>query len=149
MAGRPDALFTDPRWDTFGLFREAYLALDSRIEGDLARAGAPERAITDLIFRLARTPGHALRPGVITRALSTTTTRTTRIIDQAEAVGLVERRADPADRRAFQVALTDAGLQAARSYGQVALESAQRHLHDRLTEKQTKTLEDLLRRLRD
>lgn len=149
MARTQDALFTDPRWDTFGLFREAYLALDGRIEGDLARAGAPERSVTDLIFRLARTPGRALRPGVITKALSTTSTRTTRIIDEAEGVGLVERRADPTDRRGVQVALTDAGLQAARTYGQVALESAQRHLHDRLTANQTKTLEGLLRKLRD
>ena len=149
MVRKADALFSDPRWITFGLLRETYLALNGRIEADLARAGAPDQSITDLVFRLARTPGRALRPGAITRALSTTTTRTTRIVDQAEAAGLVERQADPTDRRASQVVLTEAGLEMATTFGRVALASAQRHLHDRLTSEQTETLEHLLRELRD
>jgi DNA-binding MarR family transcriptional regulator len=142
-------MLADERWETFGLLREAYLAVDRRVEADLAAAGAPERAITDLVFRLARTPGLSLRPGALTRALSTTSTRTTRIIDQAESMGLVTRAADPSDRRALLVVLTDAGLDVALRYGPVALDAAQRHVHDRLSATQTRYLETILRILRD
>jgi DNA-binding MarR family transcriptional regulator len=142
-------VFADPRWNAFGLLRETYAALEDRIEGELEEAGAPDRALTDLVFRLARSPRRMLRAGEITRALSTTTTRTTRIIDRAEERGLVRRRPDPDDRRALLVELTPHGLEVAREFGPVALDAAQRHLHDRLTPHQTRTLERLLRLLRD
>ncbi|NHC45550.1 MarR family winged helix-turn-helix transcriptional regulator [Motilibacter aurantiacus] len=146
---RPDDLFADPRWEAFGLLREAYLALSGRIDGDLAAAGAASSAISDLVFRLARTPGHALRALDITRALHTSTTRTTRLLDEAEAGGLVERRPHPSDRRALLVVLTPAGLAEARRLGRVALDSTQRHVHDRLSAEEVAQLEGLLRRLRD
>ena len=144
-----DALFSDPRWDAFGLFREAYLAVSSRIDAEVSAAGDLDPSLTDLVFRLARTPGRALRAVEITRSLSTTTTRTTRLIDEAEQRGLVVRAPHPSDRRAVLVTLTDDGLAAARHLGHVALEAAQRHVHDRLSPKETAAFERLLRRLRE
>lgn len=144
-----DALFRDPRWDTFGLFREAYLAVSARIDAEVSAAGELDPSLADLVFRLARTPGRAARAIEITRALSTTTTRTTRLIDEAEQRRLVVRVPHPTDRRAVLVSLTDEGLAAARHLGAVALDAAQRHLHDRITAKETAAFERLLRRLRE
>lgn len=144
-----DALFADPRWEAFGLLRETYLALTSRIDADVTRHAGLEPGMADLVFRLARTPGHVLRAVDIANALSTSTSRTTRLVDEAERLQLVRRRPHPTDRRAVTVELTDAGLQQARIAGRAALDSAQRHLHDRLTTRQTRALESALRALRD
>lgn len=115
----------------------------------VSSAGSLDPALTDLVFRLARTPGHSAKAIDITRALSTTTTRTTRIIDEAERRGLAARAPHPVDRRAVLVSLTQEGLEAARRLGRVAIGAAQRHVHDHLSVAETATLEELLRRLRD
>ena len=45
-----------------------------------------------------------------------TATRVSRLVDRAEAAGLVARTPDPDDRRAQHVVLTDKGRHAARVY---------------------------------
>ena len=70
--------------------------------------------------RALRTLGHhgVLRPGELARHLRIAPRSATEVVDGLEERGLVERRADPADRRAVLVGLTDQGrkvLQAWRS----------------------------------
>lgn len=142
-------LFSDPRWDAYGMLREAYLAVTRRIDADVSPAGDTDASISDLLFRLARTPGHALRTVDITRALATSTTRTTRLLDTAEKHSLVTRSAHPSDRRATLVTLTEEGLAEARRRGTVGLASAQRHIHDMLTADEVAAMTEILRKLRD
>ncbi|MGW7194667.1 MarR family winged helix-turn-helix transcriptional regulator [Streptomyces chryseus] len=142
-------LFSDPRWDTYGMLREAYLAVTRHIDAEVSPGGDIDASISDLLFRLARTPGHALRAVDITRALATSTTRTTRLLDTAEKHGLVTRSAHPNDRRATLVTLTEEGMTEARKRGTVALSSAQRHIHDVLTADEVAAVTDILRKLRD
>lgn len=144
-----DELFTDPRWEAYGLLREAYLALTRRIDAEVSPAGDLDASISDLLFRLARTPGRALRTVDITRALATSTTRTTRLLDTAEARGLVTRSPHLTDRRATLVTLTDSGLREARTRGAVALRSAQQHIYDQVTPEEVETMTRILRKLRD
>ncbi|MFF1415785.1 MarR family winged helix-turn-helix transcriptional regulator [Streptomyces sp. NPDC058289] len=144
-----DELFGDPRWEAYGMLREAYLAVTRRIDAEVSPGGDLEASISDLLFRLARTPGHALRTVDITRALATSTTRTTRLLDAAEKRGLVTRGAHPSDRRVTLVTPTPEGLQEAGERGSVALASTQRHVHDVLTAEEIAVMVPILRKIRD
>ena len=63
----------------------------------------------DLLATLYRSPPEGLRMGQISGRLLVTEGNVTGLVDRLEAAGMVERRPDPADRRAFRVRLTPAG----------------------------------------
>lgn len=131
------------------MLREAYLAVTTHIDAEASPQGSTDASISDALFRLARTPGHALRTMDITQALATSTTRTTRLLDAMEQRGLVTRNAHPTDRRATLVTLTDDGLAEARRRGALALTASQRHIQDVLTPDDVAVMTAILRRLRD
>jgi DNA-binding MarR family transcriptional regulator len=70
----------------------------------------------DLMAQLERHP-EGLKMNALSRMLMVTGGNVTTIVDQLEKEGLVERLAEPADRRAFRVRLTKAGT---RSFGEMA-----------------------------
>ena len=65
----------------------------------------------DLMSQLWRYPG-GLKMNELSRHLMVTGGNITGIVDPLEKEGLVERRAEPADRRAYRVQLTRAGRKA-------------------------------------
>ena len=67
-----------------------------------------------LCIRLA--PKGVMRAKDISIQMLKSTSHTSRLIDRAEAGGLVERRADPSDRRAHRVALTTRGQEEIDAY---------------------------------
>ena len=62
----------------------------------------------DLMAQLERQP-EGLKMNALSRLLMVTGGNVTAIVDQLEKEGLVERLAEPADRRAFRIRLTRAG----------------------------------------
>ncbi|HEV2150018.1 MAG TPA: MarR family transcriptional regulator [Longimicrobiaceae bacterium] len=60
----------------------------------------------DLLATLHRGPDEGLRMGELSTRLLVTEGNVTGLVDRLEAGGMVERRADPADRRAHRVRLT-------------------------------------------
>jgi len=62
------------------------------------------RAQWKVLFRLARTPG--LRQVELADQLDVEPITLSRIVDRLEEAGLVERTADPADRRAWRLQVT-------------------------------------------
>lgn len=102
-------------------------------------------------FDLTPQPGAVLRglsaPSPmreLARRLGMDASNLTGVVDRLEERGLVERRADPADRRVRQLALTDDGEQLRRAL-EARLMSAPPLLAG-LDEEQRRTLRDLLRR---
>jgi DNA-binding MarR family transcriptional regulator len=63
------------------------------------------RAQWKVLFRLSRTPG--LRQVELADMLDVEPITLSRIVDRLQEAGLVERVADPADRRAWRLQLTD------------------------------------------
>ena len=63
------------------------------------------RAQWKVLFRLSRSPG--LRQVELADMLDVEPITLSRIVDRLDEAGLVERRADPADRRAWRLFLTD------------------------------------------
>ena len=70
----------------------------------------------DLMAQLERYPG-GLKMNALSRLLMVTGGNVTAIVDQLEREGLVERLAEPSDRRAFRIRLTRAGE---RSFAEMA-----------------------------
>lgn len=66
------------------------------------------------------------------------------LVDDLQARGLVERRPDPADRRANVVVATEAGRQVAADARETA-RRAEQQVHGQLTRDQRETLTELLR----
>ena len=141
-------IFDDPRWNLYGLLREAYLAVTTAIESD-TDVPSLKLDMQDLLLRLARTPGHRLRPTEISRATGSTPSSTTRLLDEAEGLNYIERVADPADRRVLLAQLTETGEVRIRHWAQRALTATTRHVNEKLSPEDALNLEDALRHLRD
>jgi DNA-binding MarR family transcriptional regulator len=83
--------------------------LQASVEATLHELGLTRWRFAVLSALRRADPQRGLRPGDLLRDTLSTTGATTNRIDRLEADGLVERIADPKDRRAILVRLTDGG----------------------------------------
>lgn len=126
------------------------LGLAARIEATAEAAladsdvGIGDFAVLVTLRRVGKTGG--LSAGDITAATMVTAGATTQRLDRLEKLQLVERRADPDDRRALRVHLTRKGTRTADRVMR-AVTDAERTLISPLTTRQQATLADLLRTL--
>ncbi|MFD7588279.1 MarR family winged helix-turn-helix transcriptional regulator [Kitasatospora sp. NPDC059811] len=72
-------------------------------------------------------PDRAMRLSDLAERLHIAPRSATTVVDALEEAGLVERRPDPADRRAVRILLTEAGRAAVERIGQVRHEVAQEY----------------------
>ncbi len=100
----------DDALDTWRAFLNAHAHVTRRIGRDLAEAGLPDLGWYDLLWTLYRAPDRRLRVNELAREVVLSPTAMSRFVDRAEAAGVVRREADPDDRRALHVVLTDAGV---------------------------------------
>jgi DNA-binding MarR family transcriptional regulator len=117
MAGRPTDAETRAVSDDHGAIRLwlRMLATNRLVETRTRRLLQERYATTlprfDLMAQLEREP-RGLKMGELSRRMMVTGGNVTGITDLLEKEGLVERAADPADRRAWLVRLTPAGRRA-------------------------------------
>jgi DNA-binding MarR family transcriptional regulator len=88
----------------------------------------------------------ALRPGELAEQLRIAPRSATEVVDDLQSRGLVERRPDPADRRATLVALTDEGAEAGDAIRAARQAEAERFFGV-LTEQDRSDLSRILRTL--
>jgi DNA-binding MarR family transcriptional regulator len=91
-------------------FLTAHARITRAINRDLAAAGLPDLSWYDLLWALYRQPERRLRVKDLASEVVLSPTAMSRFVDRVEAAGLVTRAPDPADRRALQITLTDAGV---------------------------------------
>ena len=108
-------------------FLNAHARVTRAIGRDLASAGLPDLSWYDLLWTLYRRPGRSLRVKELADAVVLSPTAMSRFVDRVEAAGYVRREADPADRRALQVTLTDEGLALLRRMWPVYAAGIERH----------------------
>jgi DNA-binding MarR family transcriptional regulator len=141
-AARPDL---DPApMGTFGRLGRAFLHGSRAVEAVFEQHGLSTGEF-DVLAALRRAGGeHTLTPGELSRTLMLSPGGMTNRLDRLEAAGLVERRADPDDRRSLQVALTAAGRRKVDDAvtDHVANEA---RLLSSLSQKQRTALDDALR----
>jgi DNA-binding MarR family transcriptional regulator len=141
--------FADDRLSPSAALLAAQVALDRALERHASSTLGLDSYTADLLVQLMRAPEHRLRGVDLARQLLITTSRTSRLIDRAEAAGLVERRPDPNDRRAQQVAITARGEQLALEFAPYLLAVLDRVFVEQFTSAELKTLTRLLTRVRD
>src|SRR3954447_6722476 len=104
----------EPTLAAWRAFLTAHAHVTRRISHDLAEAGLPDLGWYDLLWALYRSPQRRLRVNELAREVVLSPTAMSRFVDRAVAAGRVRREPDPDDRRAQQVAITDAGVELLR-----------------------------------
>jgi DNA-binding MarR family transcriptional regulator len=120
--------------------------LEARLE-PVYKAHGLEPGWHDVLATLRRNgPNARLRPTDLTNATMLTSSGTTKRLDKLEREGLIEREADPGDRRGTLIALTPAGRALIDSVTAAHLANEKRLLSG-LNEDEKGALTDLLRKL--
>ncbi len=101
---------------TSGALLSAQTALAQLIQTVAVEPTGHDPTTLDLLVRLDQASGNRLRAIELSRQLLMSPSHISRTIDRAETAGLVERGADPDDRRASQVVLTPAGREVLRQF---------------------------------
>jgi DNA-binding MarR family transcriptional regulator len=96
----------DETLTTWRAFLNAHARVTRSIGRDLAAADLPDLSWYDVLWALYRRP---LRVNELADAVVLSPTAMSRFVDRVEKAGYVRREADPQDRRALQVTLTDEG----------------------------------------
>ncbi|WP_263253236.1 MarR family winged helix-turn-helix transcriptional regulator [Saccharopolyspora rosea] len=94
----------------FRAFNRSWQALNARIDEDLKRDVGLPRTYLDILFRLRRAPGRALRMTRLAEITGSKASRITHAIGRLEQAGLVRREVPAGDRRGWLAVLTDEGL---------------------------------------
>jgi len=128
----------------YRMFHDIYILLDSSDRQILSAFNLTTSQYTTLLL-LDVSNGQRL--GYLSDRLLVDKSTVTRIIDQLEREGLVQRVADPTDRRAQRVLLTSAGLERRTKAYAAHTESLERRLNS-LTPVEQTLLRDLLVKLR-
>jgi DNA-binding MarR family transcriptional regulator len=117
---------------TWRAFLTAHARVTRRISRDLADAGMPDLSWYDLLWAIYRHPDRRLRVNELAREVVLSPTATSRFVDRVEAAGYVRRAPDPADRRALQVTITDAGVTLLRKMWPVYQRGIERYFAEAL-----------------
>jgi DNA-binding MarR family transcriptional regulator len=104
-------------------------------------------ATLDLLVRLRLAPNGQLRGIDLVRQLHMSPGYVSRLIDRAEADGLISRQADPRDRRAQLLTLTPGGERVFDDFAPAVLEVLEGTIYTALSADEVDVLVDLLARI--
>lgn len=138
--------------DRVAAWRGVLLAQDRvirAIERDLADAGQIPLSWYDVLLELNAAPGRCLRMQDLSRRVVLSRSRVSRLVDDLEHEGLVERSPDPADGRATLACLTSRGRDALRRAAPVYLRGIDNYFTAHLDEGELATIASALQRVID
>ncbi len=144
----PTERLRDDRITLWGLFLEVHDVLFRRIGRELQDEVGISGPWLEVLLRIGRTPGQAVRMTQLAEMVLFTSGGFTKLADRMVAAGLIRREPCPGDRRAYLATLTPEGRRVLDRALAVHLPSLQRHLVDNLDLEQREQLETILRALR-
>ena len=140
-------LFPDERLATTEALLDANTLVGAAIDQLAVVPAGLDPSTADLLVRLSQSHQCGIRGVDIGEQCQMTATRVSRLLDRAEADGLVKRLPDPSDRRAQQVVLTDHGSEAAATFAPLLDDVLERLVFETLTTDERDTLIELLGKL--
>jgi MarR family transcriptional regulator, 2-MHQ and catechol-resistance regulon repressor len=146
--GPTDVRLADPRITAVGMIIETVGGLNQKLAVQYAEHGLAA-AEFEVLVRIARTPGQALRMSDLAAQTLLTTSGITRVVDRLERGGLVDRRPCPTDRRGSLAAITADGLERLDAVLPGHLELVDKWFTSQLTADELKSLLGSLRVVRD
>ena len=102
----------------------------------------------DALLHVYEARDAGIRMSDLARNISLSKPGLTGLVDRLEKRGLIARTADPEDRRAIRVVLTDAGREAFLAAADVHVDGIAEHFTSRLTDEEAQVIADALERIR-
>ena len=130
-----------------GALLATQIAVGRLIDAEAVAPTGHDPTTLDLLVRLDEAPGNRLRAVDLSRQLLMSPSHISRRVDRAETFGLVERNADPDDRRASQVILTTAGRKVLQQFAPRMESVIDRTIGQTLSDTEADTLIELLNRI--
>lgn len=119
---------------------ETHKRLTRELEAELEAMHGLSISGFELLSRLGKAEGHALRLTTLAAEAGLSLSRVSRILDVLQRRGLVERRPDADDTRAKNAWLTPEGLDLVREAQMTHFAGVERLFFDRLAERDVETL---------
>lgn len=119
------------------------------IERDLDAAGAISLGWYDVLLELNASPGRQLRMQHLAARAVLSRTRVSRLVTELAEAGYVERREDPADRRAWLATLTAEGRAVLKATAPRYLAGIEQHFNRHLTEADRRAIAVALQKVID
>src|SRR5918996_5072830 len=132
----PSARLTAAELRAWQALLHAHHQITTALDRDLRAQHDLSFSEYDVLLRLARAPGRALRMTDLAERVLLSPSGLTRLIDRLASRGLVERRTDPVDGRVALASLTEAGLRQLRLAARTHLRGIREHFTGRLSETQ-------------
>lgn len=132
--------------NTIAMLGRAYSLLGFRIVDGVVGAGYPQKPSHSAVFAQISPEGSRLTD--LARGANMTPQAMGELVDELEALGYVERRPDPTDRRAKLISLTARG-QTCIAAGVATVEGLEQRITEVLGERGHRELRRLLQRLLD
>ncbi|HEX2048427.1 MAG TPA: MarR family transcriptional regulator [Acidimicrobiales bacterium] len=111
----------------------AHAAVVGRLEHEMQRQRRLALSWYDVLLSLFRAPAPGLRMQDLAEAVVLSRTRVSRVVDEMEVAGLVERKPNPADGRSTIVVITGKGRREFRAAAPVYLQGIAEHFSGLLT----------------
>jgi DNA-binding MarR family transcriptional regulator len=117
----------EPAWRALARF---FVVAPRLLDDDLQRGAHISLSAYTILLHLSEAPGRALRMTELANRAYLSGSRTTRLVDELIANGLVAKERNAADGRGFDVTLTDEGLTALQRAYPVHLRSVRARVLD-------------------
>ncbi len=117
----------EPAWRALARF---FVVAPRLLDEDLQRGAHISLSAYTILLHLSEAPGRALRMTELANRAYLSGSRTTRLVDELIADGLVAKERNAADGRGFDVSLTDEGLTALQRAYPVHLRSVRARVLD-------------------
>ncbi|MFI1017847.1 MarR family winged helix-turn-helix transcriptional regulator [Streptomyces sp. NPDC020965] len=124
-------------------FLATHLRLLRTLDAELTATERIPTSTFEVLLTLAEAPGGRARMKDIAASLLISRSGLTRIVDDLERRGLVERHRCPTDARGFDAVLTDGGRKAYRRARKVHLAGLRREFLDKLSDEQLSALGEI------
>lgn len=127
----------------FRAFNRSFEALTEQLDRDLESDTGLPRTYFDILWRLRREPGRAMRMSRLAEVTHSKASRITHAVSRLEQDGLLRREVPDGDRRGWLAVLTDEGLKRAEDAAPRYAKSVRENLLDILSESMKKQLVEI------
>ncbi|MGW0041830.1 MarR family winged helix-turn-helix transcriptional regulator [Rhodococcus sp. NPDC003348] len=131
----------------WGALLQVHARLVPELDTDLRRATGLPLAWYDVLLELVGADGTPLRMSDLGERVVLSRTRVSRLVAEMETFGLVQRDANPDDRRSAFVTITDAGRRRYREAAPVYLSGIGERFADKLTDSELRAVAAALQKV--